>query len=265
MDATARLRAASVAAVLLLLSACTSGEDGPPTRGAAPSPEASTPVSEPGEAVDPDEFVRLVEAGYAAVTTARTRTTARTGGLTTESEGVIDLTGREVRARMTLDAVGAEMEVRIVDDVTYLNMGALTDGTFLVVDPDDPGGVLGDLSRTLGRADPRDAFAEYAPAVTEVVFVGEQRRGGEELDHYRLVLDLAEVPRLAEQLRGAEAPEPAAMELWLDAESRIRLSHTEVDLMGVRSSTISEMYDFGVAVDVQAPSAGQTTDTLADP
>jgi hypothetical protein len=147
------------------------------------------------------------------------------------------------------------MEVRIVDGVIYMNMGAMSQGKFVKIDPDDAGGPMGDLDGMTDSMDPMKSFEDLAAAFQKVTFVGEEDVDGESLDHYELTLDTKKLKTLIRGDAGAAGmPKKLTYDLWLDDEDRIRQGEMTMGSLGSVSMVMS---DFDEPVEIVAPPADQ--------
>ena len=239
------LRTALAATALLALPACT-GDDG--TSAEAGPAQRLLATLDAGEEVAPDQFGELLDAGFDALTTARIRSVTETGASRTTVEGVADYADEVPTSSVTATGLLPDVEVRVraVDGVLHVDLGPLTDGRFLTVDPHDPEGPLGDLAALVDATDPRGQLDAYVARLDEVVHVG--RDDG--LAHFRVAV------------RAASDARPPTLELWLDDAGRVRRSETTSTRRGVTTTTVTEMYDLGVDVDVEAPPAGERIDEL---
>jgi hypothetical protein len=156
-----------------------------------------------------------------------------------------------------------QMEVRMADGLTYMNLGEITGGKFLQIDPNDPSNPmaagLGDMT---GELDPTQGLAGQEAAVTSVTKKGEPELvEGVEATPYEVVIDPS---KLAEEHRagldeaaaaGVEIPATFVYTYWIDAESLVR--KMSFDLMG--SQTEMTFSNWGSGAAVTAPSADQIT------
>lgn len=277
-----RVAAASATSVLLVgLTAC-SGDDDAADANEEPSAaessqttdgEAADPVEEStaetetadvaaGEEVDTDEFVAMYQAGVEALTTASVTSLTSLAGTDVKAEGDVDYTSDPASMTMKMDmgaaAGGGKIDMRVVDEMIYMNMGALSQNKFIKIDLSDPNGPMGDMSALTESMDPVSAFDQFSEGVDKVVFVGEEEVDGEALDHYELTVDTTKIDALKDmggEGAAADIPDSITYDMWLDDESRMR--QVKTDLMGTDSTTT--ISDFGKDVDIKAPSASQIT------
>lgn len=229
------------------------------------------------------EIVRQSPDKTAEAGTARMVMTMNGGGLTMTMEGVSAL--NEVKAAMTtnMEIAGQRisMEIRMLDNVVYLKL------------PNSPGGKpwlsldleqLGDLSNVdiaalqqMRQNDPKQALAYIEGVSDDVKEDGKENLRGESTTRYRATFDLAKardaqddadtkaaIAKIIERLGSSTMPAT----VWIDGEGRMRKMAYDIDLSKVQGSggaagtmtTAFEMYDFGVALDVEPPPAAETGD-----
>jgi hypothetical protein len=191
-------------------------------------------------------------------------------------EGVFDFATQS--GAMTLDATGFRVEERIVDGVAYVRMPGMPGGggdKWIRMDLESLGSDPSALSQS--QTDPTQILSYLAGVADDVVDVGPAEVRGVEVTHYRATLDLGraldapDVPaatrerlqKLAPSLRDIDMP----VEVWIDADGRMRRMSMEMDLAEMLGGTDAgsgvptgaamhiemELYDFGVPVDVEAP------------
>lgn len=101
----------------------------------------------------------------------------------------------DIQMQMTMNAMGMDMDLRMLDGTMYIGMGAMTDGKFLTATleelADDP-----NLSGTLDSMEGMDAAAQaeaMADAVTSFEHTGVDEVDGVETDVYELTIDPAKL------------------------------------------------------------------------
>jgi hypothetical protein len=249
-----RTVAAAVATPLLLtgLGACGSDSEAGDGAGAASS-GSDTAALTAGDSVAPADFAAQLADGFAAVTTAHATVNGAlgaTGDVT--AEGDVDYGGDSPAAAMTLSAGmfgpgGAE--VRLVDQVLYVDLGRLSQGKFMKMDLDAPNSPFGALGSQL---DPKSSVELLEKGMTSVTYVGEE--GG--LRHYTATVDAkALLAGLAPGAAGRAAlPKVFDYDLWLDGQDRVnKLAFA----MGDQGSVEMTLSDFGADVSIEAPPADQ--------
>ena len=211
---------------------------------------------------------------------------------TMRGRGVVDFSGAE--ASMTVNMLGlGNLEMRQVGGTIYMKMpedfSAQTPGArpWIEVDPktvkeNQSGANLGQTQPGIVQ-DPTGEF-EYLRGVSESVEkVGVAEVRGTRTTHYRATIDLQEAA--AEEDPGAqEAYDEMSrklgagklpVEVWIDEKNRVRRYEIDMSVpvpesaaspgtsgedVTVRTRMVTEYYDFGVPVDVQAPPRDQTMD-----
>ncbi|OUD01700.1 hypothetical protein [Streptomyces swartbergensis] len=206
----------------------------------------------------------------------RVQTSAQGTSESANGQGAVDFDDGD--SVMTLAVQGQRIEQRVVDQVLYQKMpqGQAPGGKpWIKID-------LGKVSAQQGAgdrsmSDPAQSAA-YAKAITDkdVTKKGTATIGGVETTHYRVSVDVAELPN-GDALRQQVGP-TLPMDVWLDEEGRMRRQQLDLTLKSApgstqRSSTdassspqrvtvrtVMDFTDFGTEVEADAPPAGQVTD-----
>ena len=82
--------------------------------------------------------------------------------------------------KLTMDALGGDVEVRLVAGTMYMKSPAMGD-LWVSIPLDDPNSPLGAIG---GQFDVRQQLEVFAKAVTSATFTGAEDVDGESLDHY---------------------------------------------------------------------------------
>lgn len=198
-------------------------------------------------------------------------------------DGVFDLAGG--RGDISLDLGGAGGSLLSGQLETYIDQSGLyvklppglvsASKPWVKVDLASVAGLagvdLGSLSE-LRSTDPSQALQFLQGAVDDMRKVGKEKVRDAETTHYRGALDLkkaaAAAPAQAQdalnQSVDALGTSSLPADVWIDAQGRMRKLRFQIDSDGSgpkpATSVEVEMYDFGVAVDAQAPPANQVTD-----
>jgi hypothetical protein len=264
--------------------AATSTEAAVPTSTEAPEPAPTPTEAEPVETAPP-----AVVAGVARKTaeqgSARVATTVgvtRPGDVeqTLEGEGAFDFERRAGELTLRLDATGSpfsEATVVFVDSTIFYRLpaGALPGGKrWLRLDPQSVADAASlDFGPLLlgNQADPMQSLLWLEALGPEMTEIGEEEVRGAATTHYRAVVDMR---RLREQAPSGEEAEWGAyvdtlrerlgveaipVGIWVDGDGLIRRLRHELAFTaeGTSTAVTTELFDFGVAVEAQAPSPGQ--------
>lgn len=270
---TSTVRAAVAAPVLVLaLGACAADDTTPTSAEAskAPSSASPSPAAE-GETEAADvaaedvgtggswDSESLVPAMLAAVEEAQTThftMVTDAVGATMRAEGDMVWAGDKPDMAMVMDgqAMGvSRMELRMVDGVVYLSMPPMTPrGKFMAIDPEDSSSPLSGMLDGMQGLGPAQSFEAFEQGLERLEFVGEETVAGEDLEHYRLTLDLVtvlETQGLAGLADTPGLPKTVDYDLWLDDEALMRRMETDV----MDTLTTMEMSQWGEPVTVRAP------------
>lgn len=259
MRASTRTIAVGCAAALTLaLTACAADDSAAP-----PAPAGST--SAPTDAADPAQPTELSLEDFNRVTSAAMLDESTFRYATSTEGGEVDLSYaydvvREddggVRIAMSYESQGIDVTTIMADGLYYMNLGDLSEGRYVVVDPADTSNPFA------GQLPDPDQLAkvgqggELDDSVTELEAVGVEEVAGAPAMHYVLTLDTAAyVEALSGQGGGALLDEALAAlpptmtsEAWLDAENR--MVKTVSEFQGVTTTLVySDWGDESVVVD----------------
>jgi hypothetical protein len=258
-------RAACVPVVLLALGACSSDD----TRQVAADSSASAAASSPAEdapaapVADSDDAGQgswdeetLVPAMMAAIedqqTAHFTMSVAGGDGATMDAEGDLAFRGKRSEMAMVMDGAafgGGTVEMRVVDRVAYLSMPPMTpEGKFVEVRPGDPDSPLAGMAGQM-HVDPRDSVRAFRTGLREVTFVGVETVDGEELERYRITVDVRAAAKAQGMPPMAGAPKTVDYDMWLDEDALMR--RMELDMSGVTMEM--ELSAWGEPVTIEAP------------
>ncbi|MDL5205869.1 hypothetical protein [Streptomyces sp. ALI-76-A] len=273
-----RMKAAAIgtAAVMgsIVLTGC--GNDSEPASDkAGPSSSASTGAGaqEDGTTAVRAAYDKTAEAETAKMTIDM-KVSAKGQSITTDGQGALDF--QEGESVMTVTAEGKSIEQRVVDQVLYQKVpGQQAQGKpWMKIDLRKAAQGQGVSGQQIG--DPAQSAA-YAKAITDkdVTEVGTEKVDGVDTTHYRVSVDVAELPGGA-QLREQVGP-TLPMHVWLDDDGRLRRQQIDMtvkapaaasakpDTSGaaseqVKMTMVMNYSDFGTEVDATPPPAGQVAD-----
>ena len=255
-------RAVAVAVVPLALSVVSAcGSDNSSTAkdasasssSGAPASTSSAPAA--GSTVSASDFVDRYRAAFDAITTAHATMTMEVMGQKMNGVGDLDYSQASPAASMTMGggALGSSnLEVRLVDKVMYMNLGAMTGNKFTKIPLDDPNNPLG--GTFADSLDPSRAMDTMQAALEKVTYVGKDSQG----DHYRATVETATMMKnMGENVPGeASMATTMTYDAWFDSEGRF--SRMVMD-MGPTGTTEMKLFDFGADVTIEAPPADQVT------
>ena len=171
-------------------------------------------------------------------------------------EGDVDYstTPPEMAMKLTMDQLGGEIEVRMVDNVMYMKGAAMGGDGWVSIPLDDPNGPLGDIGSQLN---PTAQFEAFAAAVTEATLVGEEDVDGETFDHYSATVDTAKLTAES-PAAGSAGTLPATMtqDWWFDEDGLIRKFSSDFGATGAVELSLD---DWGSDVSIEAPPADEVT------
>jgi hypothetical protein len=268
------LRKAALAAVVPLalgsLAACGSGNGDSQTAADPGAPtstptDAGTPTSDggndQGDAVDPAAFVAKLKTAAKAITTARFTMAMDLSGQSVTAKGAIDMTGDRPAMQLSMDltGMGTPTDMRIVDGVMYIQDPTSGGGKYLKMDLSDPNGPMAGMGDALTNYDPQAMIGSISPdSFKKVTDLGSESVGGQQLEHYRVVLDTHAATSMFKNLPStASLPKTMAYDMWLDGQDR--MARFKMLMKNVTQVTATYS-DYGADVHIAAPAASQVTE-----
>jgi len=252
-------------ALVWALAACAgtaapAGEEAGPTKTAA-APEATQ--SGTGEITAANLLETLTVAQKSAGSYDFTMSTSAEGQ-SIEASGSAVVTGDTQELAMTMTVPGAgDMEIRLVGGLMYMNMGEMTGGKFLQIDPSDASNPLaGSVGDITGELDPTKGITGQQAAITSVTKKGEpEQLDGVEAQPYEVVIDPSkltgpEADQLTEAATaGVTLPDTFVYTFWIGPDGLMR--KMSFDLLGTQTVMTFSNWANGAAV--TAPTADQIT------
>jgi hypothetical protein len=264
------LAAAAATATLLAVAGCNGDDSDAQKASDEPAAESSGTTDASDDAATPDdedgddaeagegteltgpEFADLVKTALDNATTAHV--TMELGGAGS-GEGDADYTKNppDMAMKLTMDALGGDVEVRLVAGTMYMKSPAFGE-KWVSIPLDDPNSPMGALG---SQFDVKQQFELFAKAVTSATHVGTEDVDGESLEHYTATVD---AEKMLESLPSAAAgqvdvPDSMTQDWWFDDEGLIRKFSS--DFSG--STTTMTLSDWGSDVTIEAPPADEVT------
>ncbi len=258
--------AAAAAALAVTLTACSSSDDAAPGDTATGEPSASQQAAGSGDkgstgGLSAENFHEVLAAAVESGTSYRmSMSSSATGAASTvEAEVVISDAGPAMS--MTTSDAGVDMEVVMVDDAYYMNLGEITQGKFVKIDLNDSSNPLGSSVGSLqDLMDPKNSLGVFEDSVTSVEKVGEEEVDGASTTHYVVTVDSSSVSAALSGVSPSAAPSVPAefvYDFWVDADNRpVKMTS---DIMGSYTEILYSDWN-DPSISVEAPSADQVTD-----
>lgn len=266
---TLRRSIAALSLPLLLggLAACGSDDDASPAASSSSATESQdSSDTESGGEVDTADFVDDLQAGLEASTTAKMSMHMDMSGQEIHGDGDIDYTTDPPQMAMSMEspAMGEQaIDIRLVDNVMYMNMGQMSNGKFIKFDLSDPQSLPPGMDQVTEMMDPLAATESLGKGLTSVTFVGDEDVDGETLSHYEVGVDPSKMEQF-QQMPGqaqAQQPEDIDYDLWLDDQNRMRKLDMNMEVGTGKVAMTMELFDWDEPVDISAPPAGDVVDS----
>lgn len=248
--------AAGAAAALVVVSGCGSAEQ---AAGGGSQQSGTQAV-----ALSSENFVDTVAKSAYEAGSTHVEMSLDSDGQTMEGSGDFAVGQKPEDATMamtmSMPAMGGKIELRLVDQVLYMNMGKMTQDKFAKIDLSDPDNPMGKtLTDIVGQMNPAEGVAKLDGAIESFEADGEpQQVGGVQAQPYTLVVDTQKVTKRLGGMPGAAGnlPDEMTYTYWIGPDNLPR--KVTADISGVQlEMTFSE---WGEDVEIDAPAKSQVTE-----
>jgi LppX_LprAFG lipoprotein len=261
---TLRRSLAALTLPLLLggLAACGSDDEAPDPAASSSSATESQDSSgtEAGEEVDKTAFIDDLQAGLKASTTAKMTMHLDMGGQAIHADGAVDYSTTPPQMAMTMESpamADQSIEMRLVDEVLYMNMGQLTNDKFVSYDLSDAANLPPGMDQLTQTMNPLAAFDAFEEGVQAVTFVGDEDVDGEQLGHYAIEVDTSKIEQFKDLQTQAELPRTITYDVWLDDQNRMRKMTFAMPMDAAPVTMEVAFSEWGETVDIAAPPASE--------
>jgi hypothetical protein len=159
----------------------------------------------------------------------------------------------EVDLQMTVPGMG-ELQVIVVDDAVYVGIPGLTaQGEFFEV----PASALQDLGMEdiTDTIDFESTWEGWDAGAQTVRYVGPEDIGGEQMDHFAVVVDTEAATKAMGEIDTEGMPAEITYDVWVDEEDLMR--QISFDAGGATAAITID--NWGKQVDIQAPPPDKVT------
>lgn len=261
-----RRRAASAALVLaagLTLAAC--GGDDDKSSGETKPDSSSSVTAGPSEALSAETFLPTISAAQAKAGSSHVEMTVEAAGqqITAEGDSLVSDDPSDSAMAMTMDLGDAvpgmsAMEIRLVDQVFYINVGAMTENKFAKIDlgdPDDP--LAAQYGQLVEQMDPSRQIEQFKDSLSSFKQVGDAKTiDGVEATPYVLTLDAAKLQGIT-GAPTAGMPESVEYTMYIGPDNLPRRISSDI---GGAALTM-DYSKWGEDVDVKTPAADEISET----
>lgn len=215
----------------------------------ATSEEADDSAS--GSDLTTDDFAERLTAATVEAGSYSLDMTTDAAGVSSTISADVELVDNTTNMSMTMDAQGVAMEIRIVDAIFYMNLGDMSGGKFVKIDPADESNPLaGQFDGIESQLDPTKSLEGFEGAFTKVEKVGEPVDvDGVQAQQYTVVVDTTKVTGdLKEQAEaaGGSLPPELTYEYWIDDQDRMVRTTSEIAGATVDMTFSGWGEDFGI-------------------
>jgi hypothetical protein len=251
----------SIAAVLLLagmtLSACGDKDD------PAADTSSSKPAAANGVTLTKANFTQVLADSQVKAKSAHVDMTIGVGGQSLKAQGDVAVGASPADGAMTMTMdMGSSMrlEMRLVDQVLYMNMGQATANKFVKVDlTDDSNPLTKQYGQIMDQMDPAKQIEQLKPAITSFEKKGAPKTlDGVKAQPYVVTVDTSKVKAFADlpAASKSQVPDTIVYTMYIGSDDLPR--RMEFDLAGSKSTI--DYSKWGEPVDIKAPAAGEISD-----
>jgi hypothetical protein len=220
--------------------------------------------SGPGKTLTQAAFFDEISAAQRKAGSSHVVMTVKAGGQTIKADGDLSIGDEpaDTAMAMTMDAGQAglgSLEMRLVDQVFYLNFGPMTSNKFAKIDLADEDNPIGQqYGELIGNVDPAQQLEELEGAVKSFEQKGQPRElDGVQARPYVVVIDTSKVPA-AKEARGS-LPKTLQYTLYVGPDDLPRRMTS--DLPGAGNATMTIDYSqWGEKVSIVEPKPSEITD-----
>lgn len=262
-----RLRTCTAALAIILtstfaLGACSGDDDkggGGSGSSAGVGEKASTEVTEAN-------FAEVISEAQSKAGTSHMSMKIGAGGQTLDAEGDVSVSKDPAKTRMAMkmEVPGmGSMDMRLVDEVMYMNFGAMTESKFVKIPLDDPNNPIGaQYSQMAEQMDPSKQLELFEKSLKKFSKGDDTKKiDGVETTPYEIVIDSSKLPGMEEAAAGGvEIPKTLTYTMYLGPDNLPRRMVS--DLMG--ASTTIDFSKWGEDVTIEAPTGSQLSDQSLD-
>ncbi|KAA1397288.1 hypothetical protein [Aeromicrobium ginsengisoli] len=184
------------------------------------------------------------------------------GGQSFKAQGDAEFgtSAADTSVAMTMDLGSIKADMRLVDQVFYMNMGAMSDNKFLKIDLKDKNNAFAQqYGQIMDQMDPSKQMEQFKEAMKSFEKKGEpQKLDGVEAQPYVVTVDTSKIKSLMElpEASKAQVPDTIVYTMFIGPDNLPR--RMEFDLAG--STSTIDYSKWGDSVDIKAPSAGEISD-----
>ena len=273
------------AACVLGLAACdgskspSAASSGPTSTGATSTGSASTgatsgsaaPTNGGGAATSPApssapvtaaELGSRLAAATAKLTSAHLVFTISASGQNVTAVGDEKLSGGKLVALQLAEQVGsAKLSIVVIGTAVYVKLpSSLGSQKYVQATPGSKSAVIRQLSASLTSAEQSaslDTFGTFAKAASSVTTVGKATVGTTATTHYKLVVDVAKLPKnAADTALSKSGVTTLPVDLWLDDADRPVKVQEKIAIGGAPVATSIVISRFGAPVTITKPATG---------
>lgn len=167
--------------------------------------------------------------------------------------------GTKVSMKMDLGSSGlGSLEMRLVDQAFYINLGPLSENKFARIDLTDTSNPIGaQYGKIIDQLDPSKQIEQFKDAMSSMQKKGEPvELDGVKAQPYELTLDTTKIPDMSQLPAGAKVPKEIVYTMFIGPDNLPRRITSDFE----GSAVTMDYSKWGEAVDIVAPPKDQITD-----
>lgn len=265
-------RAFRFAAILLVAPALALGgcSSSPTENTGASQSEAATTAAPAVEAPkDAAGLAKTVQNATKEITTLSFTSEISAAGQVISGSGQQKMSNGKLEAAKISQSMGemGQIDIVIVDGKVYVKLPAAMGVTtaeqpWVEVNEASSNPTIAAMWTSLKpslETSPVDTYSNFIQATSSVTFIGPETVDGVETNHYNVVVDPSKLPVGSQEKAQLEAAglESIPTEMWIDESGRPVKLVQKLDIQGQAFSTTMNFSDYGTAVDISAPAAGE--------
>ncbi len=207
-------------------------------------------------------FSDVLTASQAKAKTSHVDMSIAVGGQTVKAQGDVKVGSsiKDVSMAMTMVMDSKKMEMRLLDQTFYMNMGQLTEDKFVKIDlTDESNPIAQQYGKIMDQMDPASQLRQFKAAVKSFEKKGEpQTIDGVKAQPYVVTVDTSKLDAIKDLPAASRSQVPKTMVYTMYVGSDDLLRRMEFDMAGAK--TTMDYSKWGEPVDIQAPSPAEISD-----
>lgn len=251
----------AIASVVLLaglaLSACGDKDDSADDKA---GPTATATATSDTTALTLSNFTQVLAASQVKAKSSHIDMTIGVSGQTIKAQGdvAVGSSPTDSAMTMTMDMGSMKIDMRLVDQTMYMNMGQMTDNKFLKIDlTDENNPIAKQYGQLMDQMDPAKQMEQFKEALTSFDKKGEPKTiDGVKAQPYVVTVDTSKMEAFKNLDGAGQIPDSIVYTMYIGPDNLPRRMEFEV----AGSKSTMDYSKWGEPVDIKAPAAGEISD-----